>query len=65
VPRQKRFAIPLTVDVPQGTAVRNYPVTFGVPFPAGTLWDLEPLRVVGGDGRAVPAQKEVTGRARA
>jgi len=54
--------IPVTVDVPAGATVRNYPVTFGVPFPAGLLWDLEPLRVVTAAGHEVASQKEVTGR---
>jgi hypothetical protein len=54
--------IPVTVDTPPGVAVRNYPVTFGVPFPAGVLWDVAALRLVNGDGREVPAQTEVTGR---
>ena len=36
-------------------------MTFGVPFPAGALWDLKPLRLVDRQGREVPCQKEVTG----
>ncbi len=49
--------IPVTVDVPAGVVVRNYPVTFGVPFPAGVLWDLETLRVVTAAGGEVPSQQ--------
>jgi len=55
--------IRVSVDVAEGTQPASpWPVTFGVPFPRGALWDESRLRVVDQDGREVPAQKEVTGR---
>ena len=36
-------------------------MTFGVPFPAGTLWDMNRVRLVDTDGRPLPCQKETTG----
>jgi len=54
--------IAIDIDVPTGVdGVSNWPVTFGVPFPPGTLWDLDSLRVVNGAGEEIPHQKEITG----
>ncbi|MGI6082705.1 MAG: hypothetical protein ACOYEP_07540 [Limnochordia bacterium] len=51
------------IDVPEGYRLTDlYPVTFGVPFPAGALWDVADLRLVDGEGRTLPGQGEITGR---
>ena len=53
--------IPVSLDLPEGVqTVAAWPVTFGVPFPAGAMWDAKCLRLVDGKGREVPCQKEVT-----
>lgn len=50
------------LDVPDGVeSLHAWPVTFGVPFPAGTLWDIDRVRLVDADGRPLPCQKETTG----
>ena len=55
--------IPVAVDVPDGIDTSGpWPVTFGVPFPAGALWDVKRLRVVDGRGRELPSQAEAVGR---
>jgi hypothetical protein len=60
VPGEK---IPVKIDLPEGIAsVKQYPVTFGSPFPAGALWDLKDIELVDNEGRLLPQQKEVTGR---
>ena len=55
--------ISVAIDVPEGH-LRDavYPLTFGVPFPAGAVWDVGRLRLVDRDGNAIPSQSEVTGR---
>jgi len=54
--------IPVAIDVPEGAgSVERWPVTFGVPFPAGALWDAERVRLVNERGRAIPFQSEPTG----
>ena len=54
--------IPVLLDLPQGVEqVEAWPVTFGVPFPAGTLWGTGTLRLVDDRGSEIPSQKEVTG----
>lgn len=51
--------IPVSVDPPPGAGpLTNWPVTFGVPFAAGSLWDPERVRLVA-DGVEVPCQREV------
>lgn len=51
--------IPISVDPPPGAPpLRNWPITFGVPFPAGTLWSAENVRVVDDTGAEVPSQRE-------
>ena len=58
-PQQK---IPVNLDLPDGIdSVESWPVTFGVPFPAGALWDVQSLRLVDAQGRELPSQKEATG----
>jgi hypothetical protein len=55
--------IPIIVDVPANAGpLKQHPVTFGVPFPAGALWDESQLRLVDRTGREIRGQKEVTGR---
>jgi len=55
--------IPVKIDVPEGAEPpASWPITFGVPFPAGSLWEASKLRLVDDAGREVPSQKEVTGR---
>ena len=46
---------------PEGVRPVRYPVTLGVPFPAGALWDADRVRVVNQAGESLPHQKEVTG----
>jgi len=54
--------IPVAIDAPEGVGpVQSWPVTFGVPFAAGTLWDVTRLQVVNGDGTRVPHQCAVVG----
>ena len=54
--------IAVDLDLPEGIdAVAAWPVTFGVPFAAGTLWDAALLRVVDGQGKALPFQCEASG----
>ncbi len=61
-PLDPDMRIPVEIDVPDGIdAARSWPVTFGVPFPAGALWDTAGLRVVDGKGTELPSQCEVTG----
>ncbi|MBM3891486.1 MAG: hypothetical protein FJ388_20430, partial [Verrucomicrobia bacterium] len=53
--------IPIRLDVPKGASdAEAVPVTFGVPFAAGALWDASWLRLVNAAGRELPHQKEVT-----
>ena len=53
----------MRIDPPAGVdKLRAWPVTFGAPFPAGSLWDVARLRVVDLQGNELPAQKEVAGR---
>ncbi len=55
--------IPIALDVPEGAGtVSSWPVTFGLPFAAGTLWSLDGLRLVDAQGRKLPHQMEVAGR---
>lgn len=55
--------IPVEVDLPDGIEVVDvWPVTFGVPFAAGVLWETSELRVVDAEGRKLPSQCEITGR---
>ncbi|MBT5606582.1 MAG: hypothetical protein HN742_30365 [Lentisphaerae bacterium] len=54
--------IPVQIDPPEGIdSVTAWPVTFGVPFRAGTLWETGGLRVVDKLGKALPFQCEATG----
>ena len=46
---------------PSHQIARGYPVTLGVPFPAGALWDTDRVHVVNQAGKLLPQQKEVTG----
>jgi len=55
--------IEIKLDVPEGAAVgRPVPVTFGVPFGAGRLWDAERASLADGSGAPLPCQREVTAR---
>ncbi|MBI3945198.1 MAG: hypothetical protein HY321_04715 [Armatimonadetes bacterium] len=54
--------VPVTLDFPDGAAGRPWPVSFGVPVPAGAVWDKRQLSLVDGAGRPVPAQREVAAR---
>jgi len=61
-PLQPGQKIAVKLDLPEGIEkVESWAVTFGVPFPAGALWDAERIRLVDGKGREIPHQKEVTG----
>ena len=55
--------IPVLLDPPSGGGrLKRWPVTFGVPFGAGRVWDAGRLRLVDDRGAEVPHQREVTGR---
>jgi len=61
-PLETDTRIAVKLDLPDGIdAAGSWPVTFGVPFPAGALWDASKLRVVDGEGRELPSQCEATG----
>lgn len=61
-PLRRGRKIRALIDVPSGMGhVRAWPVTFGVPFPPGALWDTTKLRAVDGDGKPIPCQTETTG----
>ena len=54
--------IPVKIDAPDGAGdVENWPVTFGVPFAPGALWDVAELRLVDTAGREAPSQREAIG----
>jgi PcRGLX-like protein central beta sandwich domain/PcRGLX-like N-terminal RIFT barrel domain/Carbohydrate family 9 binding domain-like len=54
--------IEVKLSLPEGLdTVSDWPVTFGVPFAAGALWDADALRLVNAAGKEIPCQKEVTG----
>jgi tetratricopeptide (TPR) repeat protein len=58
-----RRQIPVILDAPSGiTPLRDWPVSFGVPFAPGALWDADGLRLVNDAGMELPCQKEVTAR---
>jgi len=56
-PQQGRVALVL----PRGAPIREggYPVTCGVPFPKGALWNANHVRLVRSDGKPVPVQTTV------
>jgi len=58
----KSGKIILTVTVPEGKSVINWPVTSGVPFPQGVLGSDRHLMLTTRDGKEVPLQTTVTGR---
>jgi len=61
-PLHPEHRIPVHIDVPEELGpVRSWPVTFGVPFPAGALWEADGLRLVDGEAKEIPSQKEVAG----
>ena len=51
--------IPIRIDAARAGMATRWPVTFGVPFHEGALWNPTRLRLVDGDGRERPCQKEV------
>jgi len=54
--------IPVMLDVPaQVDELSAWPITFGIPFPAGKLWSTAELRMVDRDGHEIACQKEITG----
>jgi len=54
--------IEIAIDAPPAAkGLAAWPVNFGVPFPAGALWDTANLRLVDRQGREIPCQKEATG----
>lgn len=54
--------VPVRIDFPEGAGNDPWPVVFGIPAPAGAVWGIEELSLVDGDGRPVPAQKEMAAR---
>ncbi len=53
----------LSITIPAApAAMPAWPVTFGVPFPAGALDDPERVRLLDDAGRELPVQAQVTGR---
>ena len=66
-PRRKpcavaRVQIPLTVENPTDHALHSWPVTSGIPFPAGALTSPDRARLLGPDGKEVSCQVAVTAR---
>ena len=62
-PLRKGQRIPISIDLPPGVdQVEDWPVRFGVAFARGALWDANRVRLVDGNGREIPSQREVTGR---
>jgi hypothetical protein len=60
---EKKHGVPVMIDIPAGvTNLERWPVTFGVPFPKGTLRDAGQVRLVDIQGKEIPSQKEVTGK---
>jgi len=55
-------SIRLTVPNPTGAVEAGVPVTVGVPFPRGVLFDVQTLRLVDSAGREIPLQVQETGR---
>ena len=54
--------VPVYLDLPEGIdQVSFWPVTFGVPFAPGVLWETSDLRVLNGEGRELPFQCEPAG----
>lgn len=54
--------IPVRLNLPDGALGQGpLPLTFGVPFPQGALWDSDLLSLVDALGNPVPAQFETTG----
>ena len=61
-PLETDTRIAVQIDLPDGIdEVTSWPVTFGVPFPAGALWNAEKLRVVDLAGKDLPSQNEPVG----
>lgn len=55
----KNKKIKILIDKPAGATVPDsWPVTFGIPFPAGALWDVNRLSLLDGAGRSLPCQIE-------
>ncbi len=55
--------IGVDIDTPEGIdRDEAVALSFGVPFPAGSLWDPRGVRLVNDRGEAVASQSEVTGR---
>jgi len=58
----KRERTPLKVENPYDFAVKNSPITSGVPFAKGELPDADHVRLLDGQGREVLVQPKVTTR---
>lgn len=58
----KRERIPLKVENPYDFAVKNSPVTSGIPFAKGELADADHVRLLDSQGREVVVQPKVTAR---
>jgi len=54
----------IPILLPAGMPIRTgaFPVSGGVPFPRGALWNTDSLRLVAADGAPVPAQFQVRSR---
>ncbi len=57
-----RGRVPLLLLNEVGAVIDNAPMTVGVPFPHGALWDADNVRLVDEHGVEIPLQTEVTGR---
>ncbi|MHC4871136.1 MAG: exo-rhamnogalacturonan lyase family protein [Planctomycetota bacterium] len=59
----KETKIPILLDIPEGAdKFKDFPVTFGVPFGKGALWDIKNLAVVDSKDNVIPAEFEISGR---
>ncbi len=53
---KRGLLIPVSVDIDRDRTASKTGITFGVPFPAGTLWDVSRLGVIDEKGKPLPAQ---------
>ena len=56
------FSVPLKIRDNSGVARRGWPVTTGVPVPAGAVQEVTQLRLTDSSGREIPAQFTVLSR---
>jgi len=58
----KKASVPLRVENPHDFPIAACPITSGVPFAKGEIGGVERMRLVDGDGKALPVQASVLSR---